>query len=524
MLATSTHDTKRGEDVRARLAVLSECPARWWPLADRWTGRLAAGVDPADALLLWQTMAGAWPLEQDRCLAYMEKAVREAGLHTTWTDPDPAYERALAGLVERAYADTRAPGRAGGPGRRDRPRRPGQGGRPGPPPPDQPGRPRHLPGHRDRAAGPGRPRQPPPRPLHGRRLPQVPGHPHHPAPPPPAPRPVHRLPPPRRPRPPGRLHPRQRQPGRGRHPPHHRARSPARSPGPPAPSTSRPVPGTTCSPAPTTPAAPPRPTSSSPPCPTPCWSAPDPIGPCRAQVGSAASTRGPQGGQLGLGGGFRPPHDLELVRLVAGHDVDVEVEDALPGRRPGRMDEVHPSRFQRPPQQAGDPARHPRDPRVLLVLQVPEALGVPAGHDQRMPSRRRRDVQERHRVLVLEQPVGRGPPGHDRAEHAVTHRRSLRPGRGWGQPPIRCRPALVQLSHDDLRAGARRAVLAGGERGVPGGVLAGRHRGAERAGICTWRSCRTGRRRRPGCACGSRTGRSWGRCSARPTRGPCGTR
>ena len=106
MLATSTHDTKRGEDVRARLAVLSECPARWWPLADRWTGRLAAGVDPADALLLWQTMAGAWPLEQDRCLAYMEKAVREAGLHTTWTDPDQAYERALAGLVERAYADT----------------------------------------------------------------------------------------------------------------------------------------------------------------------------------------------------------------------------------------------------------------------------------------------------------------------------------------------------------------------------------------------------------------------------------
>jgi (1->4)-alpha-D-glucan 1-alpha-D-glucosylmutase len=105
LLATSTHDTKRGEDVRARLAVLSECPGRWWPLATRWTGRLGAGVDPADALLLWQTMAGAWPLERERCLAYMEKAVREAGLHTTWTDPDPAYERAVAGLVERAYAD-----------------------------------------------------------------------------------------------------------------------------------------------------------------------------------------------------------------------------------------------------------------------------------------------------------------------------------------------------------------------------------------------------------------------------------
>jgi (1->4)-alpha-D-glucan 1-alpha-D-glucosylmutase len=105
MLATSTHDTKRGEDVRARLAVLSERPDRWWPLADRWTGHLGAGVDPADALLLWQTMAGAWPLERERCLAYMEKAVREADLHTAWTDPDPAYERALRDLVDRAYAD-----------------------------------------------------------------------------------------------------------------------------------------------------------------------------------------------------------------------------------------------------------------------------------------------------------------------------------------------------------------------------------------------------------------------------------
>jgi (1->4)-alpha-D-glucan 1-alpha-D-glucosylmutase len=107
MLATSTHDSKRGEDVRARLAVLSERPERWWALAERWTARLAGhgGVEPADALLLWQTMAGAWPLEQQRCLAYMEKAVREASLRTGWTDPDPGYERAVRGLVERAYAD-----------------------------------------------------------------------------------------------------------------------------------------------------------------------------------------------------------------------------------------------------------------------------------------------------------------------------------------------------------------------------------------------------------------------------------
>jgi (1->4)-alpha-D-glucan 1-alpha-D-glucosylmutase len=109
MLATSTHDSKRGEDVRARLTVLSEHPERWWALAERWTGRLAgpAGVEPADALTLWQTMAGAWPLERGRCLAYMEKAVREAGLRSTWTDPDPGYERAVRELVERAYADRR---------------------------------------------------------------------------------------------------------------------------------------------------------------------------------------------------------------------------------------------------------------------------------------------------------------------------------------------------------------------------------------------------------------------------------
>jgi (1->4)-alpha-D-glucan 1-alpha-D-glucosylmutase len=105
LLTTSTHDTKRGEDVRARLAVLSERPARWWRLADRWSERLGAGVDPADALLLWQTMAGAWPLERDRCQAYMEKAIREAARHTTWTDPDPGYELAVRALVERAYAD-----------------------------------------------------------------------------------------------------------------------------------------------------------------------------------------------------------------------------------------------------------------------------------------------------------------------------------------------------------------------------------------------------------------------------------
>jgi (1->4)-alpha-D-glucan 1-alpha-D-glucosylmutase len=105
LLATSSHDTKRGEDVRARLAALTDDPDRWWDLAERWTSRFAAGVDPADALALWQTMVGAWPLPRERCLAYLRKAVREAGLHSSWTDPDQAYEAAVADLVGRAYAD-----------------------------------------------------------------------------------------------------------------------------------------------------------------------------------------------------------------------------------------------------------------------------------------------------------------------------------------------------------------------------------------------------------------------------------
>ncbi len=105
LLATSTHDSKRGEDVRARLAVLSERPERWWELAERWTARLAGPVEPGDALLLWQTMVGAWPLQVERCRAYMEKALREAKLRSSWVEPDAAYERAVAALIDRAYGD-----------------------------------------------------------------------------------------------------------------------------------------------------------------------------------------------------------------------------------------------------------------------------------------------------------------------------------------------------------------------------------------------------------------------------------
>ena len=105
MTTLSTHDTKRSEDVRARLAVLAELPdrvgARWcaagWrrhPLADR----------PL-AHLVWQNLVGAWPLSRERAHAYVEKAAREAGTSTTWTDPDEEFEGQLHALVDAAFDD-----------------------------------------------------------------------------------------------------------------------------------------------------------------------------------------------------------------------------------------------------------------------------------------------------------------------------------------------------------------------------------------------------------------------------------
>ncbi|MFC7549915.1 malto-oligosyltrehalose synthase [Plantactinospora sp. GCM10030261] len=106
MTTLSTHDTKRSEDVRARLAVLAEIPVEWAAHLGRW---LAAAPlpDPALASLLWQTVVGAWPIERDRLHAYAEKAAREAASATTWTDPDPEFEAALHATVDRIYDDER---------------------------------------------------------------------------------------------------------------------------------------------------------------------------------------------------------------------------------------------------------------------------------------------------------------------------------------------------------------------------------------------------------------------------------
>ncbi len=104
MTTLSTHDTKRGEDVRARLAVLTELPAEWGELA-RQLMSAAPLPDAPFAYLLWQTFAGVGFIERDRMHAYAEKAMREAATSTTWTAPDERFESAVHALVDAAYDD-----------------------------------------------------------------------------------------------------------------------------------------------------------------------------------------------------------------------------------------------------------------------------------------------------------------------------------------------------------------------------------------------------------------------------------
>ena len=101
MNATSTHDTKRSEDVRARIDVLSELAEEWQRQVKKWR-RMNGSFD--DDLLIYQTLAGAYPIDAERLTAYMEKAAREAKTHTSWLSPNGEYENALktfaAGLLE----------------------------------------------------------------------------------------------------------------------------------------------------------------------------------------------------------------------------------------------------------------------------------------------------------------------------------------------------------------------------------------------------------------------------------------
>ena len=104
MTTLSTHDTKRSEDVRARLAVLPELGERWYGVAEQ----LLAGSpipQPAFGYLLWQSFAGAGWIERDRMHAYAEKAMREAAEGTGWRDQDAGFEAAVHQAVDRAYDD-----------------------------------------------------------------------------------------------------------------------------------------------------------------------------------------------------------------------------------------------------------------------------------------------------------------------------------------------------------------------------------------------------------------------------------
>src|SRR5207247_6171968 len=115
---TSTHDTKRSEDVRTRISVLSEMPVRWRAAVarwHRWNQRHLTMVDgqPApdrnDEYLLYQTLVGAWPLEDtddrayatfsQRITAFMLKAAKESKANTSWINPNAGYEEALAPFV-----------------------------------------------------------------------------------------------------------------------------------------------------------------------------------------------------------------------------------------------------------------------------------------------------------------------------------------------------------------------------------------------------------------------------------------
>jgi len=110
MTTLSTHDTKRGEDVRARIDVLSEIPREWKHTLAELRAACPLG-DPPFENLLWQTIVGAWPLSAERLGAYAEKAAREAGTCTSWTAPNAAFETTLHALVAATQDDPALQGR-----------------------------------------------------------------------------------------------------------------------------------------------------------------------------------------------------------------------------------------------------------------------------------------------------------------------------------------------------------------------------------------------------------------------------
>jgi (1->4)-alpha-D-glucan 1-alpha-D-glucosylmutase len=117
MTTLSTHDTKRQEDVRARLAVLAEWPQDWGHQAGEWHGMARWLTDGAAAqaterapesdleYLMWQTLVGAWLIGEERLTSYLDKAMHEAKTRTSWTVRRTGYESAVLGLAEAVLAD-----------------------------------------------------------------------------------------------------------------------------------------------------------------------------------------------------------------------------------------------------------------------------------------------------------------------------------------------------------------------------------------------------------------------------------
>jgi (1->4)-alpha-D-glucan 1-alpha-D-glucosylmutase len=106
MTTLTTHDTKRSEDVRARIGVLSQVPSLWREFVTRWEG-IAQSPDAATGLFLWQNIFGVWPVSgevnaelRDRLHAYAEKAIREAAWHTSWQDPNTEFEAGVHGWLD----------------------------------------------------------------------------------------------------------------------------------------------------------------------------------------------------------------------------------------------------------------------------------------------------------------------------------------------------------------------------------------------------------------------------------------
>jgi (1->4)-alpha-D-glucan 1-alpha-D-glucosylmutase len=110
MITLATHDTKRSADVRARLHLLSEMPAEWEAAVRHWAEhneryRSQGYPDRNLEYLIYQTLIGAWPIDAERLKQFLLKAAREGKAHTSWIDPVPAYEDAIAEFVNNVMAD-----------------------------------------------------------------------------------------------------------------------------------------------------------------------------------------------------------------------------------------------------------------------------------------------------------------------------------------------------------------------------------------------------------------------------------